>query len=313
MNPRFKWLLKGAVACGLLGWLLARADLVALWRLLSSQAPIGILAAIALQWFGIVVATAKWWLLLPAQSFGPLFRLNMAAQFYSLVIPGQVGAEAFKAYQLGRGRADAQAIAASVLFDKLTCLIALLVLGVGGASMTNLPVGDAARLSLVGLLVVGFGVLVGLRFEALSLFVEGRLTHFGQRFPKFEQLSSQMVLFVNAWCAYTRQPVALWGSLAVGLVQEAIYISIVVVLARSLGLDIPILEWCWIFALVSMAAVLPISLAGVGVREGAFVGILAAFAIPVEQALAVSLSIFALHLLLGLIGGCLEFVRLSRK
>lgn len=307
------WLLKGTVACSLLAFLLARADLGLLWRLLSQQAPANLLTAIALQFLGIAVATAKWQLLLPDQSFRPLFRLNMAAQFYSLVIPGQVGAEALKAYQLGRGQANAQSIAASVLFDKITCLIALLILGVGGALMTQLPLHETIRLSLIVLLVAGLTALTGLRLEALHRLVLINITHIGTRFPRVEQVSKQLILFIDAWRAYAKHPVALWCSIAVGLIQEAMYIAIVAVLAISLEIDLPILEWCWIFAIVSMAAIMPISLAGIGVREGAFVGLLTAFSIPAEQALALSLSIFALHVLLGLIGGIFEFLRISKK
>ena len=303
-----KWLFKAAVATALLGWLLARADLRSLWLLVYGQSAGALLIAFAAQWAVIVVATVKWQLLLPGQAFLRLLRLNLAAQFYSLIFPGQVAAEAVKAYQLGRGRLDAQAIATSVLFDKVTSLIALLVFGLAGALTTELPLGAPLKSILLVLFLGGVGSLLALRIPPLETTAIGTLTKVGKRFRK-EGISRKLVLVIRAWADYSSRPLPLWGSLVVGALQQALHIAIVVILARGIGIEIRLLEWCWIFTLASIATFLPISLAGVGVREGTFVGLLALFRVAAEQALALSLSLLALQLLLGLIGGAIELVR----
>ena len=311
IGARTKWLLKGAVAIALLGWLLARVDLHSLRRLISGQPLAGLLAAFLLQWAVIVVATAKWQLLLPGQGFVRLFRLNMAAQFYALVFPGQVAAEAVKAYQLGRGRIDAQTIATSVLFDKVTSLIALLALGLAGALTTELSIGRTLKSALLALFLVGIAALLALRFQSIEAIAVRTVADAGKRFSKAQRLFGQLALVIRAWADYSSRPLPLWGSLVVGIVQQMLHIAIVVVLAGDLNLEIGLLEWCWIFTLVSIAAFLPISLAGAGVREGTFVGLLALFGIPGEQALALSLTLFALQVLLGLIGGAMELGRFA--
>lgn len=261
----------------------------------------------------IFVASVKWRLLLPAQALLRLVRLNVAAQFYSLVFPGQVAAEAVKAYQLGRGRADAQTIATSVLFDKVTSLIALLLFGLAGALTTGLAVGAALKSVLLALFLAGVASLLALRFEPLESAAIAIIGNAGRRFGKAERISREIVLAIRAWADYSSRPLPLWGSLFAGLVQQALHIAIVVVLARELGLGIRVLEWCWIFTLVSIASFLPISLAGAGVREGTFVGLLALFGVAAERALALSLTLFALQLLLGLIGAAIELTRLARR
>lgn len=313
MSPRAKWLLKALVACGLLGWLLSTVDVAALWRLLAGQSPLALMAMTAIQLLGIVVATVKWRVLLPAQTFGCLFRLNMVAQFYSLIVPGQVGAEAIKAYHLGRGRADAESIAASVVLDKVTGLLSLIALGLAGALLTTLQLGESLRLALVAMFVLGVAALLGLRLPMLRALVLATGDRFSRLSPKLERPFKQFGRFVEAWCAYLGQPVALVGSLFIGLLQHSIYIGMIVLLSRQFGFELVVFEWCWIFALVSVAGVLPITLAGVGVREGVFVGLLAAFAIPAEKALALSLTMFALHVFFGLMGGAYEFLRPPRS
>jgi len=267
----------------------------------------------ALVLLGMVVGTFKWQLLLPAEAFGRLLQLNMAANFYSLVVPGQVGAEAIKAYQLGRGRIDAEMIAASVVLDKITGLLSLFALGGIGAWLSTLPLGQALWPSLAGLFVGGVAILFGLRIPALRVFALSGSQRLQACFPRLGRLIRQFTLFVDAWCDYLRRPSLLWASLATGVLQQAIYIAMIALLSRQLGFELPVFDWCWIFALASAAAVLPISLAGLGVREGVFVALLTAFAIPSEQALALSLTIFAMQVLFGLIGGTLELLRAAQQ
>lgn len=296
-----------------MGWLLRRANLAVIWQLLAAQEPIDLLAAMAILSLGVTVGTFKWGWLLPAEPFGRLLRLNFAASFYALVVPGQVGAEIIKAYQLGRGRSDAETIAASVMLDKITGLLSLLTLGGIGALLSSLPFGQALRLTLAGFFAGCAAVLFGLRIPALRQFALCSGKRLQACFPRLDRPVRQFTLFVEAWCSYLRRPGLLWASLAAGVLQQAIYISMVVLLSRQLGLELPVSEWSWIFALTSVAGILPISLAGLGVREGAFVGLLGAFAIPAERALALSLTIFALQILLGLIGGALELLRVARR
>lgn len=313
MNPHLKWLLKAGVAAALLGWLLWGADLASLWRLLAGQEPRSLLAVMALVLLGMVAGTFKWRLLLPAEAFGRLLQLNMAANFYALIVPGQVGAEVIKTYQLGRGRIDAEMIAASVVLDKITGLLSLFALGGIGALLSSLPFGQALWPSLAALFAGGVAVLFGLRIPALRVFVLSGSQRLQACFPRLERLVRQFNLFVEAWCDYLRRPSLLWASLATGVLQQAIYIAMIALLSRQLGFELPVFEWCWIFALASAAAFLPISLAGLGVREGVFVGLLTAFAIPKEQALALSLTIFAMQVLFGLIGGALELLRVAQQ
>lgn len=313
LSPGWKWLFRAAVAAALLVWLFGRANPGALWHLVARQSATDFAALIALVALGMVVGTFKWRLLLPVEKFSLLLQLNLAAGFYSLIIPGQLGAEVIKAYQLGRGRVDAETIAASVVLDKVIGLLSLLALGVAGTLMTSLPLGQELRLALAGLFAGGVAALFGLRIPALRQFTVDCGTRLLALFPALDRPIGRYKLFIDAWCQYLQRPAVLWVSLAVGVAQQAVYVVMISVLSRQLGFDLPISEWCWIFALASVAAILPISLAGLGVREGVFVGLLGAFAVPLEQALALSLTIFSLQVVFGLVGGGLELSRIARR
>ena len=67
-------------------------------------------------------------------------------------------------------------------------------------------------------------------------------------------------------------------------------------------------------AVVSLLQSLPISIAGIGVREGAYLYLLQLQGVPGASALALSLTVFGIHMLIALAGGLLQlYSLLSRR
>ena len=73
-------------------------------------------------------------------------------------------------------------------------------------------------------------------------------------------------------------------------------------LACALGLDIPWTFFLVIVPLISMAATLPFSLQGIGLREASYWYYLSQLGVPREEALALGLLASAMALALGLTG-----------
>jgi uncharacterized membrane protein YbhN (UPF0104 family) len=78
------------------------------------------------------------------------------------------------------------------------------------------------------------------------------------------------------------------------------------ILAQAMGLPLSFLALVWIRSLVFLITLMPIAIAGIGLRELGFVGALALYGIAMEQALAFSLANFALQLGMAAVGGLLE-------
>ena len=97
------------------------------------------------------------------------------------------------------------------------------------------------------------------------------------------------------------------ASVLLGIVYQLLCITVILIVAPAFGIDVPLVEWLWIFALVATAALLPLSIAGLGIREGAFVAVLGLLQVPSASALALSLTIFATQLATALLGGLIEF------
>lgn len=307
-----KWVLRLVFSFALLGWLLARTDLSLIWAV-ASRMPFEIIPLlIALHLLAIVVSTLRWQLLIPQHNFSLLFRLSLVGQFYSLVVPGQVAGDVVKAYRLGRGHSDAETAAASVLLDKIIGLISLLLLGMVGLYLSNLHVHSAILIAVTVSLTI---ILVFFVLGYINIFVRALRAIYGyleSRFHWLRRVVVQLQLFTDAWIFYLKRPWLLIGSLLMGFGYQLACLLIIFLISASIGVSIELKEWLWVFAFVSVAVLIPLTVGGIGIREGAFVLALGLLGTASEPALAISLTVFGLQVMVATIGFIFEVVGVKR-
>ncbi|OGZ08792.1 MAG: hypothetical protein A3D65_03275 [Candidatus Lloydbacteria bacterium RIFCSPHIGHO2_02_FULL_50_13] len=259
--------------------------------------PLNVLVwAFALHFFALALAAFKWRSFLPEESFGRLFRFTLIGQFYSLILPGQLLGEAAKAYSFGRGKEGKTRIAASVAMDKITGVAGLFLVSIFGLLSTKTELlGNWKMIIVTGLIIVLVGIFL-FRFEFVRSF-----------FAKYSLVMRPLARFIDAYHEYAKDTGLILRTVILGALFQLSAIAITVILANSIGIDIPVLDWLWIFGLVSVAVLVPITVGGLGVREGAFVSLLGFFAVVPLHALALSFSLFTLQAVVAIVGGILEW------
>jgi hypothetical protein len=85
------------------------------------------------------------------------------------------------------------------------------------------------------------------------------------------------------------------------------------VLGMNLGVVLAPADWAWVVATASVAVLLPLSVGGLGLREGALIGCLSWLGVSGELAVALSLGVFAIMLIGALLGGMIEVAHASRR
>jgi hypothetical protein len=83
-------------------------------------------------------------------------------------------------------------------------------------------------------------------------------------------------------------------------------VLIYMLLATDMGINVSGFDWMWIVGVTSLAVLLPVSIAGIGLREGALVGCLAVLSVSTESSIALSIGVLAVVLAGALIGAALE-------
>lgn len=261
------------------------------------------------QGIALVTNNFKWLILLPGYSFHYLLKLSMIGRFYSLILPGQIAGEAVKAYIVGRGQKNAEHIATSVIIDKLTGILGLLLLGWFGMLFNHLQLPGKIIVMYSITVCLGIILLFAIR-SALFYDLIGKINErVKASFVTASNSLDRLFLVIEAWRHYVKQGRIILTSVILGLIYQALGVLIHMLFAREIGITLSFFDWSWILGIIAIVLLWPITIAGIGIREGAFIGLLGWFGILKEDALALSFLILALQLLDALVGGVLEWTR----
>jgi glycosyltransferase 2 family protein len=235
-----------------------------------------------------------------------LLQINLATVFYGLILPaGNVTGIIARFYRMSRREPNYALIAVALVFERLVATLTLCLVGIAFWLVdwpTDWPAlvlmlgAVAALLVLHAALFTPAQLLPRLRARLGSWWPD-RLTSLREALRQSRNLSWDIVAKVFALGILTH----LLGVVAYGLV------------ASALSLDLSLATIAWTRSAAVLVAILPISIAGLGVREGAMVVLLAPFGIAAADALTYSLLAFATTVLaVGLLGGLLEACRFLR-
>ena len=212
-------------------------------------------------------------------------------QFFSLCLPTSIGGDVVKAYRMAattRGRVLA---GCTILADRLAGLAAL-----GVIAVTAL-IRNQASLPLFTTLLVGALLLAAVLLPAT--FIISRLDRIAGFLPDHPALRGM----VAGLLPYQRRPRLIASAILWSLLVQMGGALVVDAVGRSLGTDLPVSFWFAAVPLVSLAMVLPISIGGVGIREGGLAVLLAPYGVSSEKAVAIGLLWFLVTIVCGLVGG----------
>jgi uncharacterized protein (TIRG00374 family) len=292
----------------ILGLIVTRIDLVVLVDTVRSADPL--LYAFGVLFFPVamLIGSLRWKVLIRqylgvAERFGYLFRHYYIGFSVSIFLPGQIGMDIYRIAIAGRRFQRYGANIAIVLEEKFVSLTVSLGLVLGITPW----LGGASDALLLGSIVdVALGILVGSLAALTAVWLFARLAA-GKKLAK--ALTSRLQqLFVSMMARLNRDtskvgpmppvtqvfaPLLSPGKLlpVVGL-STGIYLSLAfanLLFLDALGYKVPFVVSLFVIAVLFVVVSLPISFAGFGVREGAYIVLLGLFGVPPETALVVSL------------------------
>ncbi|KKS84810.1 MAG: hypothetical protein UV60_C0014G0007 [Parcubacteria group bacterium GW2011_GWA2_43_11] len=265
--------------------------------------------AVCIHLFATGVSALRWKILLPTFSYISLLKFSFVGQFYAMILPGQITGEIAKAYRASRGSGGyGGKVTASIAVDKIIGLMGVMFVTIFGLLLTDLPEKNTWIGSIILLSLIFVTIFVFISNDYIHQKTQKLLQKFEVRFLNFEKIFVFIKEVFEGFKQYSSNPKTLLVSLFLAVLFQALAVLIIIIFAIGLNIHIPIQNYFWIFGVVSLAVMLPITVAGLGVREGLFVYFLLQFNVPPEQGLILSLSVFSLQVSTACIGGFLELI-----
>lgn len=247
------------------------------------------LAALAVLGLAQVASAWRWKIFAQAMRFersvAQFTGFYLIGMYFNLVLPTSVGGDVVRAWYLDGRSGRRLAAFASVFLDRLSGLLVLLIMAGLGVLLSPLEVPAWISWTVGGLCA---GAACGL--ACVFLLVD--------RVP-FARRYAQQVKTLLAIC---RQPRVLVMTTLLSTVVQVASVALTWLVGMALSLPIPA-SFYWIMVpLISLLTLLPISVNGMGVREGASAVLLAPW---ISAGLAYSLSLlwFAVYVAVSLGGG----------
>lgn len=251
----------------------------------------------------LFLAGVKWQYLNKKQeitiSFPAVIKLYLLGLFYGSVTPASIGLHIRVYYLRKKSKAAFEKCIANSLIEGTLALIAGLLLAIIGSGLI-LP-------SYPGVfpLIVGFFIIYTLAFVFFLEHKRGKgfFSFIIRPFLPGDQKENLDFIVSRLYKDIPRVR-DLFIPLLIELVMWSIAATQVYVLSLSFSLSIPYIEFILLSVVsVIIANVIPLSVGGLGVREGTFVVLLNTYGIPFEIAFVLSLSGFLVkNLIPGLVG-----------
>lgn len=295
---------RALVGLALLGFILSRLDLSELRIARGPRFVAGIAAALVILPVAQSLAALRWRTVLGdgAPPWSYLIRLYFIGLFFSLFLPTSVGGDAVRMVAAARNMPRSSEVVASVVVDRILgvfALVAYLALGLGLAPEVLTAAGARLGVSFHGRRAwLAIGALGAATLAALlaARFVPGARRWLGEATGVGRRLLSQPRLALRA--------------AALAMLVQALYILTWIVLAAGMGMHLGADVFLVSVPLVSLGAMLPITLSGLGVREGVWLLLLRPYNLAPATIVAFSLLYFLSMMLVGAAGGLL-FVALG--
>lgn len=244
---------------------------------------------------------------------GRIVKINFICMFYGLFLPTMIAGGAIRWYHFANiERKPAEALAA-ILFNRV--FETLLLVTVGLLAFV-IEVRGRVELNLGLLFLAALVLILGTYALAFNRYVH----EFARRIVVWLPLPSAVLQpirrLLDALSRFDGMEARFHLRLfSLGLLRQAVAVGLVMVFVYALQVDVSLMTIVWVRSLVGVLTMIPISIAGLGIREATFVVVLGQFGVPGDQALALSLLLFSRILVYGIVGGVIEGGRvfLSRK
>jgi uncharacterized protein (TIRG00374 family) len=289
-------MLRAIVSFGILVILLGMIELPNLMRAIMQVHFSAVGLCLVVIGVGVCLSVYKWQGFLRVHgirsSFWKLVCLYLVGSFFNNFLPTSVGGDVVRASLLCQEQEPTAEVVASVLAERLFGFLVVCLYGTAGIFI--LPVlAETFRIPLVILIIISLIVCSLLCLNWIRQKLWGVLS------SRAGLVLERFLLCLAQYLHHPRVLVrAVWTSAVFQLLVGATYYLV----AREMQLQIGFGVMTVMVSLVTLLTLIPISLNGIGVREGGFVLFLGYVGIEESAAIALSLTVYAIVLGFSLLG-----------
>jgi len=257
--------------------------------------------------------TVRWKYLLRIVSihlnFSALLRIVFIGICFSNVIPTSIGGDVYRIYCVSKETGKRPEAFLSVFLDRFIGVYTLFLLSLFAMVFCLHIILEQYQLLYPQLIII-------LSFFGMSAFANRRMLSFVKtlviqvrdRFSEVVLISKLFDKIENVYSTlkyYRYRKSDVLKIVGISLLARLIWVIVAYLLALSINVSLSPLSFFLIIPIVETIRMIPITLGGIGIREGAMIYFLALFGVPGTAAAMISFFFYGFVMLQGVIGGVL--------
>ena len=253
-----------------------------------------------------IVKAYKYFLLIRGTSLSVsiirLVKIDFIARFYGLILPSALGPAAVRWYKITKNKKGKSFFLASTMVERLIFIFISLLCGTLPLFFysDNLNI-ISLRQNLYGLMFIAYTLLIA----ALIYFFSSKTQNFFNRATRSMiriKKDSRVDQFLNNFSLKDSSFTIIGALSLLSLLWQLIFLLRIYFLFHSTNISFTFIEAMWMGSLVLLLQILPVSFAGIGVREGAYAYLFTLFELPAEKGVLVGVLFLAQMLIISAIG-----------
>ena len=303
------------VSVSLLALIFYKTDTSKIGDLILSVNPALFIVCLFIALFTHLIATWRWKVFVamdhPRISTLRLFSFYLVGLFFSSFLPTSVGGDVVRIYDLykegGQAKTSFMSVFVERMFGMTAHVLFALTAVLGGYVLYRDPVilwliCGVSAIYFLGLLVLLNRGLMAIFLNVFKVLDRWRLDRFQKRIQETYHLFLRFHM--------NRQAVI--KALSLSLLMILISSGAFYLLSIALHLEVSLIYFLLFFPIMNLAALLPISLGGLGIREGVGTFLFMKAGLTASEAFALSLGGTSLGLFVALVGAGVFMLRRAR-
>lgn len=292
-------LLKLSVSAAILAFLFKETKVGVLTSQLLGARPLPLALCLALLVTQYPLAALRWRLVLRRLGFrlnaGLLLNLTWIAQFVNQALPTFFAGDSLKLWYTREAGVPLGKALAAVFWDRVIGVLGILVLALAMAARWNGQLGAHSGAWLIPLFAAGGVVATGLLLMLPSVSI---FPFRGRVFDRFRSLTLDGRSVVSGGASSV-------SAFGLAILTNVVASVAVYLLAQAFGVGVSVLDCLTLVPVAMFTSLLPVSIAGWGVREGTFVYVFSFVGVRDSDALLLSVSFGLCAALVALPGAVL--------
>ena len=291
------------IGAGLLIFLFWKTDIEKLTSVVKQASPFYLILSGILFLVAVIVISFRWKILLDAHSINIPFRLTISYYlvgfFFNNFLPTGVGLDIVRAVYASNNYGKKAECFASVISERLIGFFALLLIGV-----VFLPM-FVSKSHFLLLVFLGIIFLIVLFVLGIILFTKKRMLRkfsFLLRFKIFIKLRESLKRLYEALYYYKGKKSVVLYTLLLSFLFQILLITMAFCIGQAFSIKIPYHYFLSFIPAINIASMVPITINGIGIREGLYVYLFKFAGIDSSRSLLLSISYLVITMAVSLIG-----------